>query len=369
MRELFQRFSKDVTQMCDVRNPILCIIPPYILESMVEKGSDKIRAAALKTIKQSNHLRMQRSLIQEQPRAERESLIPGIDAHTCQLTRRVYDTKNSETLPGVLVRDEKSPQTSDNVVEEAFCGAGDTWALYQDQYERCSIDDRGMIIDQTVHYGEEYNNAFWNGEQMVYGDGDGELFARFTIDLDIIAHELTHGVTQYEAGLRYWYQSGALNESFSDVFGSLVKQRKLKQDVKAADWLIGANVLIGENYALRSMKAPGTAYQDHPIIGDDPQPATMDDYLELPPWDDNGGVHINSGIPNHAFYLAAMDIGGYAWEKAGLIWYRALCDKLTKGSTFARAARATIRAAREEFGVGSLEEQAVEKAWKEVKVL
>jgi Zn-dependent metalloprotease len=226
-----------------------------------------------------------------------------------------------------------------------------------------------MIIDQTVHYGEEYNNAFWNGEQMVYGDGDEELFTRFTIDMDIVAHELTHGVTQYEASLLYWYQSGALNESFSDVFGSLVKQRKLGQDVKEADWLIGANVLIGENYALRSMKAPGTAYQNHPIIGDDPQPATMDDYYELAPWDDNGGVHINSGIPNHAFYLAAMEIKGYAWEKAGLIWYRTLCDKLGKISTFVRAARATILVAREEFGVRSLEEKAVIKAWKAVKVL
>lgn len=353
--------------MCDVHNPILCIIPPYMLEKMVEKGTDKIRSAALRAIKQSNHLRTFRSHIQEQPRPDRESLIPGIDAHSCQLTRRVYDAKNSETLPGELVREEGKPKTDDSAVDEAFDGAGNTWDLYNGVYERCSIDDRGMIIDQTVHYGEEFNNAFWNGEQMVYGDGDGELFTRFTIDLDIIAHELTHGVTQYEAGLVYWYQSGALNESFSDVFGSLVKQKKLGQDVNGADWLIGANVLIGENYALRSMRAPGSAYKDHPIIGDDPQPATMDDYDELPPWEDNGGVHINSGIPNHAFYLAAMEIGGYAWEKTGRIWYHALSDKLGKFASFGRAARATIQVSREEFG--SREEKAVTKAWKEVKVL
>lgn len=355
--------------MGDVHSPILCIIPPYMLEKMVEKGTDKIRAAALKAIKQSNHLRMLRSLIQGQPRTDRESLIPGVEAHSCQLTRRVYDAENGETIPGVLVRSEGDTPTGDTSVDEAYNGAGDTYALYKDEYERCSIDDRGMLIDQTVHYGEEYNNAFWNGEQMVYGDGDGELFTRFTIDIDIIGHELTHGVTQYEAGLLYWYQSGALNESFSDVLGSLVKQKKLGQDVNEADWLIGANVLIGEDYALRSMKAPGTAYKDHPIIGDDPQPATMDDYYTLPPWEDNGGVHINSGIPNHAFYLAAMEIGGHAWEKAGLIWYRALCDKLGKGATFIRAARATILVAREEFGARSPEQKAVTKAWKEVKVL
>jgi Zn-dependent metalloprotease len=291
---------------------------------------------------------MQRSSIQEQPRTERESLTPGIDAHTCRLTRRVYDAQGSENLPGLLVRGEGDSASGDETVDEAYSGAGDAWNLYHDAYGRCSIDDRGMIIDQTVHYGEEHNNAFWNGEQMVYGDGDGELFTRFTIDLDIIAHELTHGVTQYEAGLRYWYQSGALNESFSDV---------------------GTDVLIGENYALRSMKAPGTAYQDHPIIGDDPQPATMDDYYELSPWEDNGGVHINSGIPNHAFYLAAMEIGGKPWEKTGLIWYRTLCEKLTQDANFVRAAGATILVAREEFGQGSQEEQAVRNAWKQVKVI
>jgi Zn-dependent metalloprotease len=355
--------------MFETHNSILCIIPPYMLDAIVEKGSDRQRSAALKTIKQSSHARMERSLIQEQPRAERKHLISGIDAHSCQLTRRVYDAGGSENLPGLLVRSEGDPDTGDSSVDEAFIAAGDTWDMYHDEYGRCSIDDLGMFIDQTVHYGEEYNNAFWNGEQMVYGDGDGELFTRFTIDLDVIAHELTHGVTQYEAGLSYWYQSGALNESFSDVFGTLVKQRKLNQEAQDADWLIGANVLIGENYALRSMKAPGTAYIGHPVIGDDPQPATMDDYHEMSPWDDNGGVHINSGIPNHSFYLAAIELGGYAWEKAGLIWYRALCDKLTKDSNFVRAANACILAAREEFGTGSLEEQAVTKAWKQVKVI
>ncbi len=355
--------------MHDIRRPIQCIIPPYMLDAMVQKGAKKVRSSALKAMKQSDHLRMQRSMMQEQPRAGREGLMTAVEAHTCRLTRRVYDARNSEALPGYLVRGEGDPPTQDGAVDEAYDGAGDTWNLYHDEYGRCSIDDRGMFLDQTVHYGEEYNNAFWNGEQMVYGDGDGELFARFTTDVDIIAHELTHGVTQYEAALVYWFQSGALNESFSDVFGALVKQRRLGQEAKDADWLVGANVLLGGQYALRSMKAPGSAYQNHPIIGSDPQPGTMDDYRDLPAWEDNGGVHINSGIPNHAFYLAAMELGGHAWEKAGLIWYRTLCDKLKKEANFIRAARATIQVAREEFGAGSREEKAVQKAWKEVKVL
>ena len=355
--------------MCDVHNPVLCVIPPYMLDKMVKNGTDEIRAVALNVMKQSRLFREQRSLVQQQPGVNLQNLMSGVEAHSAQLFRRVYNSNHTELLPGSLVRSEGDPPTNDPAVDEAYEGAGATWQLYMDQYGRNSINDNGMIIDSTVHHGTNFNNAFWNSEQMVYGDGDEQLFTRFTIDLDVIGHELTHGVTQYEAGLIYEFQSGALNESFSDVFGSLVKQKKLGQDAEAADWLIGANVLIGDNYALRSMKAPGTAYQDHPILGDDPQPATMDDYQDLPRWDDGGGVHLNSGIPNHAFYLAAREIGGNAWEKAGLIWYRALCDILNNNATFVKAAKATILAARQEFGRGSMEVTAVRNAWKTVKVL
>jgi Zn-dependent metalloprotease len=339
-----------------------------MLEKALERGSDRLRERALRLLKQSQHFRTQRTLLQERPKP-RGLMEAALDEHSPDKVRRVYNAKQSENLPGVLVRSEGDPPTGDVAVDEAYDGAGATWELYMEEYGRNSIDDAGMIIDSTVHYGQDFNNAFWDGEQMVYGDGDGELFTRFTIDLDVIAHELTHGVTQYEANLTYAYQSGALNESFSDVFGSLVKQRALGQDVNQADWLIGANVLVGEQYALRSMKAPGTAYVNHPILGNDPQPATMDGYQNLPAWDDNGGVHINSGIPNHTFYLAAMEIGGHAWEKAGLIWYRTLTDKLRSNANFVRTAKATIQVARERFGRGSLEEKAVTKAWKDVKVL
>jgi Zn-dependent metalloprotease len=286
-----------------------------------------------------------------------------------KLVRKVYDAEGEESLPGKLVRGEGEKRVKDSAVNEVYDGAGDTDALYREEYGRNSVDDRGMEIIQTVHFGKSYQNAFWNGDQMVYGDGDGQVFGSFTGDLDIIGHELTHGVTQHEAALVYQFQSGALNEHFSDVFGSLVKQRAANQDADKADWLIGANVIIGKKYALRSMEAPGTAYTNHPVLGDDPQPATMDDYHELPAWEDNGGVHINSGIPNHAFYLAAHEIGGPAWKKAGLIWYRTLCDLLWADANFMRAATATIQAARTEFGAGSLEEQAVTNAWKTVKVL
>jgi Zn-dependent metalloprotease len=353
--------------MCKVHNPIMCVIPPYMLDKMVENGSPQLRSQALRTIKQSEHIRTQRSLLQTQPRAEREALTNGIQSHSFERVLQIFSANQGETLPGTLVRKEGDQPTGDEAVDEAFDGGAATWSLYAEEYERNSIDDNGMVMNQTVHFGVKYNNAFWNGQQMIYGDGDGEIFSRFTIDIDIIAHELTHGVTQYEASLVYWYQSGALNESFSDVFGALVKQRHRGQEAKDADWLIGESVLIGD-YALRSMKAPGTAYVNHPVIGTDPQPATMSNYKMMAPWDDNGGVHINSGIPNHAFYIAATELGGKAWEKAGLIWYRALRDRLGQYATFNRAADATIGLARELFGNGSLEEQAVRKAWKEVKV-
>jgi Zn-dependent metalloprotease len=251
-------------------------------------------------------------------------------------------------------------------VNEAYDGLGATFDFYWTVYHRNSIDDEGLPLNATVHYGTRYDNAFWNGQQMVFGDGDGELFNRFTISLDVIAHELTHGVTGDEARLVYLGQAGALNESVSDVFGSLVKQYARRERAADADWLIGAGLFTAKVHgvALRSMKAPGTAYDD-PLLGRDPQPATMDGYVRTQA--DDGGVHTNSGIPNHAFYLAAIALGGYAWEKAGRIWYETLRDKRIKPTaTFRQFARLTVQNAAHFFG--SAERQAVAAAWAEVGI-
>ncbi len=228
---------------------------------------------------------------------------------------------------------------------------------------RNSIDNAGMPILGLVHYSTDYANAFWDGQgHMFFGDGDGQLFTRLTASLDVIGHELTHGVTQYEANLVYQGQSGALNESMSDVFGSLTKQYAKKQTAKQADWLIGPDI-VGPALkpALRSMKAPGTANQY------DKQPATMDDYVNTAA--DNGGVHINSGIPNYAFYVTATTLGGKAWEKAGLIWYDSLRDdKIKPTSGFKSFARATVRQAQIRFGDTSDEVDAVRAGWEKTKV-
>jgi Zn-dependent metalloprotease len=331
------------------------IVPPHVLRSIVENGTPLERRLALQTLAVSERLRGRREVFAL-------SLAP---VPAGEKRRTVYDAQNGTRLPGVLARSEGDPESADVAVNEAYDGAGLTYDLYADAYGRNSIDDRGMRIDSTVHFGVQYDNAFWDGVQMVYGDGDGHLFERFTISIDVIGHELTHGVTDHEAALEYRDQPGALNESFSDVFGSLVKQRQRRQSAAEADWIIGEGLFTSKvrGVGLRSLKAPGSAYSD-PVLGNDPQPAHMGNYDSSP--EDNGGVHVNSGIPNHAFYLAALAIGGLAWEKAGRIWYIALTERLRPRSDFDAAAKATETVAGEIFGADSAEQKAVREAWRSV---
>lgn len=339
--------------------PICCILPPHVTDKIIKNGTEDQREWALMNLRAS-----------EQFRGRREAVggmqflggVAGVKRRT------IFSAQTRTELPGKLLRGEGDPPTGDLAADEAYDGSGLTYDFFSEIYKRNSIDGYGMRLDSTVHFDQRYNNAFWNGNQMVYGDGDGELFNRFTISLDVIGHELTHGITQYEAALVYRGQSGALNESFSDVFGSLIKQYKLKQTADQADWLIGEGLLTKKvnGKALRSMKAPGTAYDDR-VLGKDPQPASMTDLYKGSA--DNGGVHINSGIPNRAFYLAATAIGGYAWEKAGKIWYMALAERLRPNSDFRRAAIATVSIASELYGATSNEVKAVQSAWKTVGVI
>ena len=332
-----------------------CILPPDILRNVVKNGTDAQREWAYKTMEETAQMRGQRTAIGAM-RSAAVGVSPGVKRRT------VYDAVNKTTLPGKLVRSETDPKSKDVAVNEAFDGSGKTYDFYSKVFARNSIDDRGMRLDSTVHYDAKYNNAFWNGQQMVYGDGDGQIFERFTVSLDVIGHELTHGVTQFEAGLIYKNQSGALNESMSDVFGSLVKQYAKKQTAAKADWLIGAGLFTKKvnGVALRSMKDPGTAYND-PLIGKDPQPAHMKNFVNTTR--DNGGVHINSGITNKAFYETAIRIGGNAWEKTGKIWYITLRDRLRPNSQFQDCANLTFAVAGELFGVGKAEQKAVQDAW------
>ena len=229
-------------QLPDSR-PHCSIVPPYVLEALAASDDPHAAAHAQATLDVDAELRRDRrtaDLRPDRPRTSRPRLAPGTSAGP---VRAVYDAKNGTTLPGALVRSEGQPPTGDQAVTEAYDGLGGTWQLWQEAYGRNSLDDKGLPLVATVHFGTDYDNAFWDGSQMVFGDGDGELFNRFTRSVDVIGHELTHGVTQYDAGLDYQDQSGALNESVSDVFGSLVKQRMLGQTADQADWLIGAGLL------------------------------------------------------------------------------------------------------------------------------
>src|SRR5512135_2369608 len=244
-----------------------CILPPHMLKNMYANGSALQKRAALAAVVASAQLRGRRQALNEAS----ISLAP---AEVMGKRRRVFTAANGSTLPGTLVRDEGAAAVADPAVNEAYDGAGATYDLYWEIYQRNSLDGNGLRLDSTVHYEQQYDNAFWDGQQMVYGDGDGQLFNRFTIAVDVIGHELTHGVTQYTSSLNYSNQPGALNESISDIFGSLVKQRLLNQSAAQADWLIGEGLFTPQvkGVALRSMKEPGTAYND-PILGKDPQPA------------------------------------------------------------------------------------------------
>jgi Zn-dependent metalloprotease len=349
--------------------PVLCVTPPYILEAIARNGTPQQQAWAERTLETTAVLKQQREAV------ARGEVPSGAKAMTegPGKERYVYTADNGSTLPGRLLRSEGQPATGDLAADEAYDGSGLTYDLYWDAYQRDSIDGAGLALISTVHYQRSYDNAFWNGHQMVYGDGDEDLpaaerlFNRFTIALDIIGHELTHGVTTYEANLNYFAQPGALNESMSDVFGSLVKQRRLNQAARQADWIIGQGLFTPNvnGVGIRSMKEPGTAYDD-PTLGKDPQPGHMRDYVNT--IEDNGGVHINSGIPNRAFYVTAYELDGLAWEKAGRIWYQTLCDRLTNTSNFQDAANLTHQVAGELFGVNSLEQQAVLKGWSEVGI-
>jgi Zn-dependent metalloprotease len=357
--------------MCTNRKPYHCIVPPHVLRAMALSEDDRVRDAALRTMLVSARVRGQREIAGPMRAALLSATV------TASLRRSIYDAEHEflsdAALPGKLVRSEGQAPTVDDAVNEAYDGLGATYDFYRNVYNRNSIDDRGLRLVATVHFGDGFNNAFWNGKEMVFGDGDGHVFVGFTRSIDVIGHELTHGVTEFTAGLEYHNQSGALNESFSDVFGSLIKQfaASPKQTADKADWLIGAGILAPDIHgvALRSMKDPGTAFDDPRLGGRDPQPKHMSDFQEMPDdeFNDFGGVHSNSGIPNHAFYLVATALGGHAWEDAGLIWYQTL-KQLNQTSEFADCANVTSQVAGALFGSGSKQQQTVKSAWDHVGV-
>jgi len=337
---------------------IFCLVPPHILYEIIKRTTGPHRDWAIHTLEHSGRLRGHREIITQYE----------IPSKNKGKNRIISSANHTDNIVGSVVRREGDPPTGDASVDQAYDHAGLTYDFYSNVFERNSINDNGITIRALVHYSQNFDNAFWNGEQMTYGDGDGVIFRRFTKPIDVTGHELTHGVTQYTADLTYQDESGAINESMSDIFGSLVKQHNLKQTVHEADWIIGEGIFEPgiQGVGVRSLKAPGTAYDD-PKLGKDPCPAHMDQYVKTT--QDNGGIHINCTIPSHAFYLASTKVGGHAWEKTGRIWYNVLTKKLGRNPTFKKLANLTLKVAKNLYGDNSAEHQAVQYGWHQVGVI
>lgn len=330
-----------------------------MLRHVVEHGQSRESYFARVTLDRECHVPVASPALMQQWRDAVEPL-------TKRKTRRVFDAGGRELLPGKLVLDETNPHAeADRQAREAFDSLGSTYDLFANAYLRNSIDEKGMRIEASVHYGPDYKNACWNGRQMIFGEGDGVLFTGFT-SLDVVAHELTHGVIQFSGRLPYFGQAGAVAEHIADAFAQQVVQFNLAQTAVQADWRIGAGVLSPavNGTALRSMINPGTAYDD-PVLGRDPQPCHMRDYVDSA--EDNGGVHVNSGILNRAFAMAAIALGGYTWTCIGRIWYRVLKTSLTPATTFRSFASDTVRVAGELFGHGDVQ-RTVADAWAAVGI-
>jgi Zn-dependent metalloprotease len=341
---------------CGHRDPLHCIIPPYIVDRLLDHADRKVRRIARDNLTAGATFRAIRTVSPTRSLSLLGAVATG-------RYREIYDAQHRQGLPGRLVRVEGGKKSGDPAVDEAYAATGYTYDYYRAVHGRNSLDDHGLKLLSSVHVGQDFDNAFWNGSQMAFGDGDGVLFKRFTRSLDVVGHELTHGVVSYTADLVYQDEPGALNEHFADVFGSLVKQWRRKQPVTKANWLVGEDIIVPATTrrAIRSLADPGNAFRDDPLLGDDPQPKHYRD--RHTGGDDNGGVHINSGIPNHAFYLAAMALGGQAWKTVGPIWYQALTTRLAQNSSFADLRNATVALGK---AAGATTYHALRTAWKTV---
>lgn len=316
--------------------PADTVIPPYLLQEMRARNPNDLSIIAT---------------INETEAIEHGKFLPifygagdGGGGKTTSAKVEIYDAKGGERRPGEKARFEGEGPCGEKEADACYDFSVSIRKFYKDEYGRNSIDGKGMKLISTVNFGQEFNNAFWDGVQCTYGrPGQSSPFKTFVL-LDIAAHEVTHGVTQKETNLRYFGQAGALNESLSDVFGALIVQYSKKQKADQANWLVGDGIWKEgiKGRALRDMLNPGKAYDD-PKVGKDPQPAHMKDYIKTR--GDNGGVHYNSGIPNRAFATFARSVGGYAWKEPGQIWYKA--RKLSgENPSFAQFAYQTIEAAK-----------------------
>lgn len=338
------------------------IIPQHVLERFAKdkKLTAGQRQYFVDAVKLESDWRKARTSTAKLTNLYRSLLPTGLSAVATAAPPAVlmFDCKNGNTLPGSPIA---TPGTStDASAKRAFKETKTIVDFYQRIFGRNSLDNAGMSLLSSIHFSVNYNNAGWTGSQMVYGDGDGNIFIDFTKSNDVIAHELTHGVTQFTSGFAYKNQAGGLNESMSDVFGSMYRQWRANQTVNTADWLIGKDIIGPGATArgftcLRDMSNPAAS---HCLA---PQPTKFSQYQT------GMDPHDSSGIPNFAFYKAAMAVGGKSWEKTGQIWYQALARFTASPSinmkVFANRTRALAGTM---FPADPAIKVAVDKAWKAV---
>ena len=335
------------------------VVPKDVLERFANdpKVDESTRASAAESARLSDAIRAVRHA---------HGLLSGL-THAADLPLQVlaakpairdYDCKNTTSLPGSSIA--QPSHAADPVAKEAWRETKSVSQFFKTVFGRNSVDNAGMTLVSSVHYGKHYNNAFWNGAQMVYGDGDGKLFTCFTRSNDVIGHELMHGVTQYSLQLGYSADAGGLNESLSDCFGSMFRQWEADQDVAQADWLIGANIMgslaKARGYTcLRDMANPANKAA---------MAAQPTHYKQLTHGMD---PHYTSGPPNLAFATACKTLGGKSWERIGQVWYSALTTSgVEPNMTMPTFAARTRQLAAQMYSRQPAVPQAVDTGWKKV---
>lgn len=345
------------------------IVPSDVLRKLAQdvRLTDEVRQALTRTSLVDTQLRKLRDQAQELT-AVTQSFLFGFGGHPFPPVVAGYDCNHGQTLPGVPVQNPSS--STDPSSQRAYTEATNVAQFYHQIFGRDSIDDAGMTIMSSVHYGVKYNNAMWNGSQMIYGDGDDSIFIDFTGGNDVIGHELTHGVTQHTLQLVYANESGGLNESISDVFGSMFRQWRANQEFSTADWLIGSDIMGPAAHArnftcLRDLASPAAT---HCLA---PQPAH---YSEYQPGMD---PHYSSGIPNLAFYTFAQAVADpafpnrevHSWLLAGKVWYQAMTNGgSAPNMTMHEFASRTHQAAAQAYPGNSAIDSALGAAWAKVGV-
>jgi Zn-dependent metalloprotease len=355
--------AEEVYRLGEHRGGCTCfIIPQSVLEKFAtdKKLSNEQRQYFVDAAKLEVDWRRARSVTAKLTHRSRAVLPTAVNALAAAAPPAIllFDCGHGTTLPGTPIANPgASPDAS---AKRTFTETSAVVKFYQSIFGRNSVDNAGMTLLSSIHFSVNYNNAGWTGSQMRYGDGDGNIFIDFTKSNDVIGHELTHGVTQFTSGFAYVNQSGGLNESMSDVFGSMFRQWRANQTVSAADWLIGKEIMgpgaISRGFTcLRDMAKPAAS---HCLA---PQPTKFSQYH------DGMDPHESSGIPNLAFYKAATAIGGKSWEKAGKIWYQALSGFAPSPNMKMKVfADRTRKLAGTLFPADPSIKTAVDKAWKAV---